>query len=221
MCEPKTGSVDGLTPRQKAVKRLFDLVVAGIGLVVLSPLILAAIVAATVDTREWGIFTQERIGRHGERFRVHKVRSMKTSSAVTTTVTTLGDPRITRLGTLLRRYKIDELPQLWDVVVGTMSLVGPRPDVSGWADKLEGDDRVVLTVRPGITGPASLHFRDEEVLLASVADAVTYNREFIWPEKVRLNRNYVRHWTLRRDIELLRDTIVTTDNSLIEGNGKG
>lgn len=201
-------SVSGLTARQKIVKRLFDFLVAGIGLLALSPLIAVAVLAATIDTREWGVFTQERIGRHGERFRVHKIRSMKTSASMVTTVTTVGDPRITPLGAFLRRYKIDELPQLWDVLVGKMSLVGPRPDVSGWADQLEGDDRVVLSVRPGITGPASLHFRDEEVLLASVDEAISYNREFIWPVKVRLNKDYVRYWSLRRDLELLRDTII-------------
>lgn len=206
--DPKTRPAGGLNHRQKTVKRLFDLAVAGTGLMVLSPLVVAAILAATVDTGEWGVFSQDRIGRYGARFRVYKIRSMKTSASMKTTVTTSGDPRITRFGALLRRYKIDELPQLWNVVVGTMSLVGPRPDVAGWADELVGDDRIVLSVRPGITGPASLSFRDEEAVLAGVTDAEAYNRDIIWPEKVRLNKDYVHHWSLCRDIWLLRDTIV-------------
>lgn len=199
----------GLSARQAGVKRAFDLVVGGAGLVVTSPIIVVGVAAATVSTRQWGVYSQERVGRDGKVFHVHKVRSMRRVPGVTTTVTAGTDPRITRVGAWLRRLKIDELPQLVNVVRGEMSLVGPRPDVQGWADRLEGEDRVVLTVRPGITGPASIAFRHEEELLAAAEDPETYNREVIWPEKVRLNREYVRSWTLREDLRWILATVAT------------
>jgi lipopolysaccharide/colanic/teichoic acid biosynthesis glycosyltransferase len=109
---------------------------------------------------------------------------------VTTTVTSADDSRITKLGAWLRKTKIDELPQLINVFLGQMSLVGPRPDVPGWADALTGEDAVILEMRPGITGPASLHFRNEEELLGKEKDPEVFNRDVIWPEKVAVNRNY-------------------------------
>lgn len=206
----------GLSPAQARRKRAFDLVVGGAALVVTSPVMALGVLAATVSTREWGVFSQERIGRDGRPFRVHKVRSMRQVEGVTTTVTAVADPRITRVGAWLRRLKIDELPQLVNVVRGEMSLVGPRPDVAGWADALEGPDRVLLSVRPGITGPASVHFRHEEALLAAVEDPERYNREVIWPEKVRLNREYIESWALRED---LRWIMATVSSVLDRGSG--
>ena len=167
------------------------------------------IAAATVSTRQWGVFSQERVGRDGETFRVHKVRSMRRLDGVTTTVTAGTDPRITRVGGWLRRLKVDELPQLVNVVLGEMSIVGPRPDVAGWADLLEGQDRVVLSVRPGITGPASVAFRHEEDMLDAEEDPEVYNREVIWPEKVRLNRRYVESWSLREDVRWIVATVTS------------
>lgn len=197
----------GLTRRQQVVKRLFDLGVAVPGFIVTLPIVVVSVLVATVDTREWGVFSQERIGRGGEPFNVHKIRSMRTSRTHTTTVTRTSDPRITRFGTLIRRTKIDELTQLWDVIIGRMSVVGPRPDVAGWADELAGNDRIVLSVRPGITGPASITFRDEESVLESVQDPDTYNREILWPQKVQMNVEYVENWSVWRDLSYLRDTI--------------
>jgi lipopolysaccharide/colanic/teichoic acid biosynthesis glycosyltransferase len=199
----------GLSARQRAAKRALDIVVAGLGTAITSPLMAAGLVVATIDTREWGIFTQIRVGRNGREIRVHKFRTMRTSSTHTTTVTTTNDPRITRVGRQLRRFKIDELPQLVDVLAGSMSLVGPRPDVVGWADRLRGPDRVILSVKPGITGPATLAFRNEEDLLSRVADPEHHNREVIWPEKVELNRKYVECWSLRTDIDLLVKTFAS------------
>ncbi|WP_435203080.1 sugar transferase [Janibacter sp. GS2] len=197
----------GLTSAQGARKRAFDVIVGGAALVTTSPVMGVGVVAATVSTRQWGVFSQERIGRDGRPFRVHKVRSMRRVAGVTTTVTAGTDPRITRVGAWLRRLKIDELPQLVNVVRGEMSLVGPRPDVSGWADALEGADRAVLSVRPGITGPASVLFRHEEELLAAAEDPESYNRDVIWPEKVRLNREYVENWSLRADLRWIIATV--------------
>ena len=208
MSKRAKGPVCGLTLRQVAVKRTFDFVVAGSLLVVLAPLITVVVIAATLDTRNCGIFRQRRIGRGGVAFYVYKIRTMAASSAVTTTVTTSSDPRITRLGAILRRYKLDELPQLWNVVIGNMSIVGPRPDVPGWADKLEGPDRIVLSVRPGITGVASLAFRSEEQILADAEDPEAHNRDIIWPEKVRLNRQYIESWCFKRDIEIILRTAI-------------
>lgn len=199
----------GLTPGQESRKRAFDLVVGGAALVATSPVMVVGVVAATVSTRQWGVFSQERIGRDGQPFRVHKVRSMRHITGMTTTVTAGTDPRITRTGAWLRRLKVDELPQLVNVVRGEMSIVGPRPDVSGWADALEGADRVVLGLRPGITGPASVAFRHEEDLLAAAEDPEAYNREVIWPEKVRLNREYVETWSLRADLRWIIATVAS------------
>ncbi|WP_292660617.1 sugar transferase [Nitratifractor sp.] len=188
-------------------KRLFDLLGASLLLVpALLPIAIAYLVAR-IETGESGFFLQERIGKDGKPFRMIKIRTMKTVPAGGSTVTTARDPRITRSGRLLRRWKIDELPQLFNVVKGEMSLVGPRPDVPGFADRLEGEDRIVLSVPPGITGPASLAFRDEEELLAGVEDPERYNREVIWPQKVRINREYLENWSLRRDIEILWKTL--------------
>ena len=189
-----------MTGRQIALKRSFDVVVAVSGLAATSWLILLAYIAASIDTRSNGFFTQQRVGRHGRLFRVIKVRTMRPATHMTSTVTTRNDPRITRLGAFLRRAKIDELPQLFNVVRGDMSLVGPRPDVPGFADQLTGADRVLLTIRPGITGPATLKFRNEEELLAAADDPESYNRDVIYPEKLRLNREYVENWSFRADL---------------------
>lgn len=205
MAEPR-----GLTRGQAALKRTFDVAGALVGLTVTSPLVLAGWLAATVSTRRNGLFRQERIGLGGESFEVLKLRTMRAVPGQHSTVTTSGDVRITRTGAWLRRYKIDELPQLINVLRGDMSLVGPRPDVPGFADLLTEDDRVVLTVRPGITGPAALAYRHEEEILATVSDPERHNREVIWPQKVRLNRRYVESWTFSGDLACLLATLRST-----------
>ena len=182
------------------LKRLFDAVASGVGLLLVSWLIGLSWLLAKWDTGTSGFFVQERVGQHGRRFHVIKLRTMRAQSGVVTTVTTAGDARITPLGRLFRKTKLDELPQLINVLKGDMSFVGPRPDVPGYADALEADDRIILTVRPGITGPATLAYRDEEALLASVPNPEAYNREVIWPDKVRLNREYVENWSFWRDM---------------------
>ncbi|MQM38531.1 putative sugar transferase EpsL [wastewater metagenome] len=192
---------------QATLKRGFDIGAAGFGLLFTGWLIVLAWLAATVDTRANGFFTQDRVGRHGRVFRVVKIRTMRPSRTVDTTVTTRDDPRITSLGRSLRRTKIDELPQLWNVLLGHMSFVGPRPDVPGYADVLKGADRVILSVRPGITGPATLKYRDEEMLLAAQEDPEAYNREVIYPDKVRLNREYVENWSFRSDLRYIWWTV--------------
>lgn len=198
-----------ITTRQKIVKRLFDV---GVSLVVLSfawPVILLGWIAATISTRVNGVFVQKRIGQHGKLFNVYKLRSMREVSGVTTTVTSDKDVRVTSTGRILRKLKIDELPQLVNVLLGQMSIVGPRPDVPGYADKLEGDDRIVLSVKPGITGPATIAFRREEEILAGVDDPETYNIEVIWPEKIRLNCEYVRNYSFVTDLKYILQTALS------------
>ena len=165
-------------------------------------------ILASVDTRANGFFRQVRVGRHGQAFRLIKFRTMVEVKGLTTTITAAGDPRITRFGGWLRRTKIDELPQLINVFLGQMSLVGPRPDVPGWADQLTGEDAVVLNLRPGITGPASLRFRDEEKLLGEQEDPEAFNREIIWPAKVELNRDYFYRQSLSYDCRCLLQTFL-------------
>ena len=170
-------------------------------------LILIVYILATIDTRKSGFFIQERVGKDGKLFKVIKIRTMRDVPDVNTTVTRENDPRITRLGRFWRKTKIDELPQLINVLLGQMSFVGPRPDVPGFADQLTGPDRIILTVRPGITGPATLRFRNEEQLLAQQDDPEAYNRKVIWPEKVRLNREYVENYSFRQDIKYILQTL--------------
>ena len=198
----------GLTPFDRFVKRGFDLTVSAIGLIVTGWIIAFAYVIASIDTRDSGFFTQTRIGKNGNPFSVIKIRTMRNRPNITTNVTTTRDPRITAIGRVLRKTKIDELPQLINVFLGQMSFVGPRPDVPGYADKLAGDDRLILTVRPGITGPATLRFRDEEQLLAQQDDPEYYNRDVIYPEKVRINREYVQHYGFTKDIRYILQTVL-------------
>lgn len=153
------------------------------------------------------IFKQKRVGRDGRIFTMYKFRSM-TVGHEGNSVSVAGESRITPFGATLRRYKLDELPELWNVLIGDMSFVGPRPDVPGYADQLSGDDREVLRLRPGITGPASLKYRDEEELLAEQADPKKYNDEVIFPDKVRINRYYLHHYSFINDIKMIFCTIL-------------
>jgi len=188
-------------------KRIFDIVLSVIGIGLTWWLILVAWIIASVETRSNGLFRQKRIGKEGKPFYVLKIRTMKTSKEQGTTVTTSHDSRITQSGAFFRKTKIDELPQLFNVLLGQMSFVGPRPDVPGFADRLKGEDRIVLSVRPGITGPASLKYRNEEALLAEQKDPERYNREVIWPDKVRINKAYIESWSFKKDIDYLIKTI--------------
>ena len=197
----------GLNLSQSIRKRLFDLFFALLGLFLTWWLILLAWLAASFDTWSNGFFIQKRVGRNGKIFRVVKIKTMRPVLDIDTTVTRRGDPRITLLGGFFRRTKIDELPQLWNVLLGDMSFVGPRPDVPGFADRLEGEARAILSLRPGITGPATLKYRNEEEILSKQFDPESYNRQVIWPDKVRINLEYIRSWSLRRDIQYMLDTV--------------
>ena len=211
------------------LKYIFDRVVALIGLLFLWPVLL--IVAILVKVKMPGgpaFFVQKRVGKGGKLFSCHKFRTM-TVKHNGSTVSVAGDSRITPLGATLRHYKLDELPGLWDVLIGNMSFVGPRPDVPGYADKLQGDDRDVLKLRPGITGPATLKYRLEDEMLADVRRlmsegrclpqeqidgmtdqklAIWYNDNVIYPDKVRLNCYYYHHYSFVKDIQMILCTVL-------------
>ncbi|MDD9893789.1 MAG: sugar transferase [Gammaproteobacteria bacterium] len=198
-----------LSRAQCRSKRAFDFCLAFVGLLMVWWLILLAFAVATIDTRSNGFFIQRRVGKGGELFRLVKIKTMRPDAAIVTTVTRSNDPRITLLGTFLRNTKIDELPQLWNVLLGDMSFVGPRPDVPGYADKLTGEDRAILMLRPGITGPATLKYRNEEDLLEVQGDAERYNREVVFPDKVKINLEYIRSWSFLGDLRYIVKTIVS------------
>ncbi len=237
------------------LKWIFDRVVSLIGLLILWPLLV--VVAIMIKVKMPGgpvLFVQKRVGKDGKLFDCHKFRTMRVAPEPPkgerkenswSTVSVAGDSRITPLGAKLRHYKLDELPGLWDVLIGNMSFVGPRPDVPGYADKLQGDDRDVLKLRPGITGPATLKYRLEDELLSNVRTlvqgsrffdersdkvddkvqgfsltqeqidkmsdqelAVWYNDNVIYPDKVRLNRYYYRHYSFIKDIQMILCTVL-------------
>lgn len=199
---------DGECCNNLKTKRLLDVLGAALGLLSLSWFIAIVWLLATIDTGANGFFTQKRVGRHGKLFMVVKIRTMRLDIDYPTNVTRANDPRITRLGAFFRRTKIDELPQLWNVLVGDMSFVGPRPDVPGYADRLQGRQRdLLLSVRPGITGPATLAYRNEEHLLAQQPDPQRYNDEVIYPDKVRINLDYIQNWRFQDDIPYIWKTI--------------
>ncbi len=210
------------------LKWMFDRVVSLLGLLLLWPVLL--VVAILVKVKMPGgpaFFVQKRVGRGGKLFKCHKFRTMtmkhpSTGSGGWSTVSVAGDSRITPLGAKLRHWKLDELPGLWDVFIGNMSFVGPRPDVPGYADKLTGDDRDVLKLRPGITGPATLKYRLEDEMIAEYvaqkqkegdtrdaqAIAEEYNDTVIYPDKVRLNCYYYRHYSFVKDIQMILCTVL-------------
>lgn len=200
-------SMKGLSFRDEMVKRTFDLLVALVGLVVLGWLVLLAAIISTLETRQCGFFTQVRVGRYGRSFNVIKLRTMRADRGASTTVTTANDARITRFGRIFRKLKVDEIPQLVNVLIGQMSIVGPRPDVLGFADRLQGADRLMLTVKPGITGPATLKYRNEEKLLAEQDDSESFNRNVLFPDKVKINVEYVKSWSLAKDLQYIWKTI--------------
>ena len=192
-------------------KFLFDRVSSLFGLLFFSPVLL--FVALLIRIKMPGgpiIFKQKRVGQYGRLFTMYKFRSMTVSHSGSS-VSVKGESRITPLGVKLRKYKLDELPELWNVLIGDMSFVGPRPDVPGYADKLEGDDRRMLLLKPGITGPASLKYRNEEELLAEQENPQKYNDEVLFPDKVRINIDYMDHWSFGKDVKIIVYTVLGKD----------
>ena len=193
---------------QVTYKRIFDIVVAAFALALLSPAMLLVMLAIRVSSKGPLFFTQSRVGRNGRLFSVVKFRTMIVGGAQNGSITTASDERITPIGRWLRRFKLDEYPQLWNVFVGNMSLVGPRPDVPRYADRLRGRARAILSLRPGITGLATLYFRHEEELLDRTDNPKSYNDQVIYPAKVALNLTYLEQWSSFRDIVYILITLI-------------
>lgn len=189
-----------LTKRQLAIKRVFDVSIVFLMLpFVIFPLILLTL-GGSLSTRQSGIFKQRRIGQFGKPFFCYKIRTLIGENHEDIHEIVNSE---TRFGGWLRKTKLDELPQLFNVLKGDMSLVGPRPDVAGYADVLQGVDRVILTVKPGITGPATLKYRNEDVLLQEQNDPKAYNDQVIWPDKIAVNKEYIKNWSVTEDIKLI------------------
>lgn len=189
-------------------KWIFDRVMSLVGLLLIWWLLI--IIAVLIKIKMPGgpvFFCQKRIGHRGKIFTMYKFRTMKVFHGGSS-ISVAGESRITALGAKLRRYKLDELPELWNVFIGDMSFVGPRPDVPGYADKLQGNNREILKLRPGITGPASLKYRNEEELLANVDDPQKYNDDVIYPDKVRINLYYLNNYSFIKDIEFIIATVI-------------
>jgi lipopolysaccharide/colanic/teichoic acid biosynthesis glycosyltransferase len=190
------------------LKRLFDIIVSGLGLLALSPLLAAAALAVKLTSPGPVFFRQERIGRGGKPFFILKFRSMVVDAPKLGGQITVGDdPRITRVGRLLRKTKFDELPQLFNVLKGDMSLVGPRPEVRKYVEMFADDYKNILRVRPGITDLASIRYRDEATLLAASADPEREYVERVLPEKIELAREYVRRRSFSFDIMIIIGTL--------------
>lgn len=213
-----------------AGKYIFDRFVALIGLIMIWPVFIVIAILIKMQMPGPVMFVQKRVGKNGHLFNCHKFRTMTVNNGGSS-VSVAGENRITPLGAKLRKWKLDELPELWDVLIGNMSFVGPRPDVPGYADKLEGDDRVILKLRPGITGPATLKYRDEEELIERFVNkykrmsvyeyngmripeqlsdqdiAIWYNDNVIYPDKIRVNRFYYWHYSFWVDIKIIFSTV--------------
>ncbi|HOO99370.1 MAG TPA: sugar transferase [Bacteroidales bacterium] len=188
------------------IKRTFDIVAALIGLIIASPVMLVISILIKLLMPGPVFFRQYRTGRNGKPFQMIKFRTMLINNDPNTT-SVLGDRRVTPPGRFLRRYKLDELPELWNVLKGDMSMVGPRPDMPEFTDRLSGEERKILQLRPGITGPASVKYSREEELLAGVPDPVKYTDEVIWPDKVRINLEYYHNRTFLKDMLLIIRTV--------------
>jgi len=192
------------------MKRVFDFLVSLVGLFLFSPLLVLLSLLIKFTSKGTIFFIQERVGENGVFFKMIKFRSMQMIQDSDSTISVKGDMRVTKVGSFLRRYKLDELPELWNVLVGDMSLVGPRPDVPGYANFLRGEDRNILKLKPGITGPASLKYANEEEILARQENPKEYNDEIIYPDKVRINLDYYYQYNLWIDIKIIFATIFRT-----------
>ncbi len=186
-----------LSARQKNTKRIVDIFISLIGIIIFIIPIFILVLISTFYLREFGVFTQKRVGKNAKLFTIYKIKSMKKGV----------EPEISNFGKLIRKLKLDELPQLFNVFFGKMSIIGPRPDIVGYADKLKEADRVILSVKPGITSEATLLFSNEEELLKQQSNPLKYNDEVIWPQKVALNRKYVENYSFKNDLKIILKTL--------------
>ena len=178
-------------------KRLFDIVFSLIALLILGVVIFIFWIAATIDTKSNGLFIQDRIGQFGKIFRIYKLKSIKNNINF-----------ISRFGKFIRKSKIDELPQFWNVLIGEMSIVGPRPDIPGYYDKLEGENRKILELKPGLTSLASIKYSNEDQILAKQKNPLLYNDEVIFPDKIKMNLEYYYNQSFLLDLQIIFKTII-------------
>ncbi|QNJ96724.1 sugar transferase [Constantimarinum furrinae] len=195
-----------LSKDQKVVKRVFDLIVSVVLLPLLFLFIVLLILIITISTGSFGLYRQKRIGQFGKPFTLYKLKTLKGRKHHDAKEIKENE---TRIGGWLRKSKLDELPQIFNILKGEMSWVGPRPDIPGYADALEGDDRVILQLKPGLTGPATLKYKNEEQLLLRQKDPLQYNDEVIWPDKVAINKEYINNWSLLKDIKYIIASVFT------------
>ena len=191
------------------IKRLFDIIFSLVGIVFLFPIFIVVSILIKIDSLGPVFFLQKRVGLNGEIFKIIKFRTMRVNHNNSLTITLENDERITRIGKILRKYKIDEIPELINVLVGDMSFVGPRPDVPGYADLLKGNNRNILKLRPGITSRASIKYAKEEKLLLDQEDPIAYNNDVIFPDKVKMNLNYYENNNIWIDIKIIFATLYT------------
>lgn len=187
-------------------KRTFDILASFFGLIILSPLLLVAGLLVRFSSEGPVLFRQERTGRHGIPFTIYKFRTMFVEHGGGS-VSVKGEKRITPIGAVLRKFKIDEFPELWNILIGDMSFVGPRPDMPEYAARLQGKQREILAIRPGLTSPASIKYAREEELLSLVPDPQKHFDEVIWPDKMRMNLEYIKRRTFIGDIVLILKTV--------------
>ncbi len=193
-----------LTQKQKITKRGFDIVLSLLVLpIILIPLIFFWVLA-TLSTNQNGWFVQKRIGQYGKPFSCYKLRTLKGSNHKDIHAIKAQE---TAIGRWLRKTKLDEIPQLFNVLKGDMSWVGPRPDIPGYADALQEEDKMILSIKPGITGPATIKYKDEDVLLLQQSNPLVYNDTVIWPDKVRMNKAYIQEWSFKKDLLYLWQSV--------------
>ena len=192
------------------MKRIMDILFSILAVIILFPIFLLLSILIKSTSKGPVFFIQERVGKDGKIFKMIKFRSMFVTQESSSTISIKGDIRVTKIGVFLRKYKLDELPELINVLLGQMSLVGPRPDVPGYADKLVGEDRNILKLRPGITSPASLKYSNEEEILVKQKNPKAYNDEVIYPDKVRINLEYYNNQSIWLDIKIIFATIFRT-----------
>ena len=190
------------------IKYIFDRIFSLILLVILSPAVLVIYILHKIKMPKGRfLYRQVRVGKDGKLFRIYKIRTLADNSELGGSVTVADDERILPFGKWLRETKVDTFLELINILIGDMSFVGPRPDVPGYADELVGDDRIILKMRPGLTGPASIKYRHEDKILAQQDDPKKYNDEVIWPDKVKINKEYYENWSVWRDISILWHTV--------------
>jgi lipopolysaccharide/colanic/teichoic acid biosynthesis glycosyltransferase len=188
------------------IKRAFDIILSFFGLLALFPFLVLTGLFVRLSSEGPTLFKQKRAGRYGSPFTIYKFRTMFVNHSGSS-VSVKGEKRITPIGAVLRKLKIDELPELWNILIGDMSFVGPRPDMPEYAARLQGKQREILTVRPGLTSPASIKYAREEELLSGVSDPQKYFDEVIWPDKMRMNLEYLRERSFIGDLYLIVRTV--------------